>query len=558
MLSVPFNTKTASFQSSSQGLKSAPISFGANYVAIILDEVALEGLDGITMPMLKYRLENRDEFRPTLSDDFIFEVLLELMKKDQVSCYKLQDPRPFVKPYDRYESADDEGLVVESTEESIDSYPFEIVCENGVVGSCSTFTTRKAVKGLTATDIDESIVFVANQLEREKAVLGSLYDPSLPKMFTPVQWSLLERVGRSRNQGETTIGKQSLKQTNISARDLFYHRKVMLKFGLITKQPFALISNNTAKPNAKGLLFHLPRFYAERRAKWQVMLYNLLLFLKTKPNGIATYEEIQEAMGSDYVGHKKFFKHPEVGLVIKVNLHVSYSALYPDSNPKSWTSKNGQERKVRVVQLIDVNINPEDVWVDKTEEMDLEDMDDDAYEESVSNLPKWTPNRTIIFRAYEILDEAGPQGISGTDFRKQFGVSKLSARSIIKYLERRGAVDTYLKESGKQKMSMLVAPRFKNKTALKQNVPKNFRSYHKESPGAKHILTERQLSRIHSIMEMVTDAEVVDDPSKIYRYVCNKEVEEGIGVRMDRKSFKRLLERLGKEGKLKIVKVSVE
>ena len=54
-------------QSITKGFSSCPTPLATNYSAITLQEVALEGLDGITKSMLKYRLETRQHgFQPNL------------------------------------------------------------------------------------------------------------------------------------------------------------------------------------------------------------------------------------------------------------------------------------------------------------------------------------------------------------------------------------------------------------------------------------------------------------------------------------------------------------
>lgn len=60
-------------------------------------QVALEGLDGITIPVLKYRLKKREDFTnfgPELTTEFLIGVLKELISNDVVEAYKLPEPRP--------------------------------------------------------------------------------------------------------------------------------------------------------------------------------------------------------------------------------------------------------------------------------------------------------------------------------------------------------------------------------------------------------------------------------------------------------------------------------
>ena len=116
-------------------------------------------------------------------------------------------------------------------------YPLNVIDKDDTKGSCSAFDTRKPLLSIKESEFDDTIVFVASQVEREKVVMGSNYDPILAKKLIPIQWVILERIGRSRFHGVTTTGQESLQNfAKINAKDLFYHRKVMLRHGLVTKQ----------------------------------------------------------------------------------------------------------------------------------------------------------------------------------------------------------------------------------------------------------------------------------------------------------------------------------
>ena len=85
-------------------------------------------------------------------------------------------------------------------------------------------------------------------------------------MYIELHPSIVERIGRARHLGEVSHGKLSLQSMGKNAKDMFYHRKVLIKYGLIRKQKYYLKSNKV-KQNFFGSLFHLPRFYVERRSK---------------------------------------------------------------------------------------------------------------------------------------------------------------------------------------------------------------------------------------------------------------------------------------------------
>ena len=81
------------------------------------------------------------------------------------------------------------------------------------------------------------MVVVASQLLRGRALLGGQEcGPLTLQSITPMQWCILERIGRSRELGEVTQGKRSLQFTKENPKTLFYHRKDLIKKGLLRKQ----------------------------------------------------------------------------------------------------------------------------------------------------------------------------------------------------------------------------------------------------------------------------------------------------------------------------------
>ena len=87
-------------------------------------------------------------------------------------------------------------------------------------------------------------------------------------MYIEFHPSIVERIGRARHLGEVSHGKLSLQSMGKNAKDMFYHRKVLIKYGLIRKQKYYLKSGAKTQ-NFFASLFHLPRFYAERISKVQ-------------------------------------------------------------------------------------------------------------------------------------------------------------------------------------------------------------------------------------------------------------------------------------------------
>ena len=160
MLHFLQNADKLSIQSSLTNVKSAGPPLNRNYVAVILDEVALEGLDGITIPMLKYRLSKRSGSGcGTFNSDFLLDILKELIQKAKVQAFILPSPRPFRQPVNMADLIDAEGVLQDPEGDVPDSYPFLVVSDDkeGVMGSCSTFYDRKLVANLDQVHDEDSI-----------------------------------------------------------------------------------------------------------------------------------------------------------------------------------------------------------------------------------------------------------------------------------------------------------------------------------------------------------------------------------------------------------------
>lgn len=136
-----------------------------NYVESVLDEIALEGLDGITAEALKIRLQDRhkngidggtgpgggkDLFRSEVDSvdmDFIFQIVLARCRRNgDLRFFRLSQKRPDLIVYDRYQNVDpDLGMVLEPNEKTlpVDPYPYFLVDDTPVGKSKSSSATKQ-------------------------------------------------------------------------------------------------------------------------------------------------------------------------------------------------------------------------------------------------------------------------------------------------------------------------------------------------------------------------------------------------------------------------------
>ena len=201
MLHFLQNPDKPPIQSSLTNVRSTGPPISRNYVATILDEVALEGLDGITITMLHYRLKQRDL---TFKSEFLLKVLQNFILQNKVQAFILPSPRPFSKPFTMADFLDAEGTLIDPEEDLPEPYPFCVVEKEDVFGSCSTYHERQLVTELESIEDEDSVVFVASQEEREKALYGTNYDPLISRfaIMNSTTYAILERIGRAREQGK--------------------------------------------------------------------------------------------------------------------------------------------------------------------------------------------------------------------------------------------------------------------------------------------------------------------------------------------------------------------
>ena len=484
-----------------------------DYTLAIFDEVALEGLDGITMQALSLRLNSRDDFEIPLDTqpqmDWLFSVLLERARHSygqDLMFYRLPKPRIPLVVYNRYDHMDGElGVVIEPETLPADPCPFKLVEDNtkGIKGSCCDYKTREDVtsdllngKGIgdlggykslrdvskyicgdkvpsSNEDVDDDnlnrLVVVASQRLRNQAILGKYYDPLLFEELSGLQWAILERIGRARYLGEATQGKGSLSNiTKIPPKTLFYHMKDAMRMGLICKQH---IYQKIRGMNAHGNVFSLPRFYVQRKSKSMLLTYNVIKLLKTKPNMMALYPEVMEALNLTQQSIKKLYKHTHFRSNIRSDVRVPHRFLYPEAEEHEWKTKgHGEERQYRVMELINKDMDPEDFWLqdrkDENEEssVGIDDDEDDKLDGPLRTVPydksRIVLERSMAWQAYRLLKDAGTAGLTQSELGMKMGVPKLEARSIYRYLQRSGVTIQYTLDQGRQRSYKLVSKEY--------------------------------------------------------------------------------------------------
>uniref|UniRef100_A0A3Q3C865 Uncharacterized protein n=1 Tax=Haplochromis burtoni TaxID=8153 RepID=A0A3Q3C865_HAPBU len=281
-------------------------------LSIVVDEVALEGLDGITIPTLWIRLEDRQPGFPLKLDDCTKELIWKsLVINSDLLFYELPEERDDVVLTDRFKDIDAEtGIEVTDsfTDTPKDIYPIDVVPENkdGIQGSCAFFKTRKDVTKQVRSkspltplvSLSEALerygrklVVVASQCLRYRALIGSESDPDV-KLGSD-SYCVLERVGRARWQGELQRDLHG-GSFRVDARKFHYFRKSLVRYQLVTMQSY--VRRMKTGQQQHSILLLLKRFHVNRRTKYDILMEVTSNFLQQCPNQFSTVIMLREQL----------------------------------------------------------------------------------------------------------------------------------------------------------------------------------------------------------------------------------------------------------------------
>ncbi|XP_076636938.1 general transcription factor 3C polypeptide 1 [Colletes latitarsis] len=507
-----------------------------NLVDLTIDEVALEGLDGITLEALWSRLAQRLHNPLPFSKPFMIQIWSICVQIREFGFFKLQTAREPLVIYDRYEFVDpDLGIILEPDNVPPDIYPHCPVHDitKGIIGSCSAYYTRKEIteiaRNLSLDEITEKygnkLVIVASQSARNYALMGVEVSPTLE--LNVIQYCFLERVGRSRYHGEITQGKLSLNALKEDPKSLFYHRKLLLRHKLITKQ---IHHQKSGSHSCNGSLLHLPRFFIERKPKAIFLAEEVIKILKSKPNCVAEYDEIKRKLQIENA-IRKLFKTSFFQKVVKTDIRVPYRTLYPNAKPTEWQQKNDptKEKKIKVVQLLHPNIDIIEAWT-----KDDAQEEDELHELNISSHKYGIP---YLKQANIVIEASGSEGVCQGSLAKVMGLTKLQSRTILRNIVKRDIVATYMNDIGRQRLTKYVSKRLEEDSKLSKQFQEEM---HKIKELTKQIVTENDGLQKSMTAKQEKESTVIKDQEKNVQVTKSNVTSEGTEnncVRMEEASI---------------------
>ncbi|XP_014245478.1 general transcription factor 3C polypeptide 1 isoform X2 [Cimex lectularius] len=431
-----------------------------NFVAALLEEIALEGLDGITIEALWLRIDDRSSFPIKPIEDCTKVYLWNFIRRlANVEFYELPVPRSPLVIFHRLDHVDSAGNYYEPENIPPCPYPHKPVIYNGIKGSCSTFHERiditSSVRKMSYSEVianwGEKLVIVADQCTRKQVLSIPELNPLVE--LTDLQYCVLERIGRSRYSGEITQGKYGLQVITEDPKMLFYYRKFLYKHKLITKQVFHL---KLGKHNCTGSLLHIPKFSSKVKSKQKSDVEKLFEYLKQQPGNFALYKTMLQHFDAKLDIKKILQKYPKV---FQSKL-VSYRTIYPKAPMYEWKMKSGvAEKSLRILKLMNPNEN-----------FDGEEEDEDDDENGLLDTSFRRLDRSMIRQCYSFVEQAGPRGLTQVSIGSLLAAPSLQARCLCKYLLKRNICGTAMIDLGRQRINHFYSKKFDSSKYMMKNV----------------------------------------------------------------------------------------
>ncbi|XP_068276390.1 general transcription factor 3C polypeptide 1 isoform X2 [Nyctibius grandis] len=435
----------------------------------LLDEVALEGLDGITVGALWARLGARTPPFPLPLEPATQQLLwAALSAQPGVSFYLLPRARPPLCLHDRYEEIDLETGILETKRDPVpsdDIYPVHMILDNkdGIQGSCQYFKERVDITDqIRRKDLQpcytyteavekwgEKLVIVASQDHRYRALIGWEGDPDLK--LPDFSYCILERLGRARWQGELQRDLHS-GAFKVDAGKLHYHRKVLDRNGLITMQSNVIRLPSGAQQHS--ILLLLTRFHVDRRSKYDILMEKLSSMLSARSNQMETLANLKEELGLCERTFKRLYQYTMNAGLAKI-ISIPLQDIHPNGGP--CKTKKGTDVMVRCLKLL------------KEFRKKMEDYNDDDEEEIITKAVQPVDivcERDMLTQAYALIESRGTKGISQAEVRLAMNVGKLEARMLCRLLERYKAVKGFMEDEGRQRTTKYISYIFAEESDL--------------------------------------------------------------------------------------------
>lgn len=410
-----------------------------NGVSVCLEEIALEGLDGISISTLWRRIDSATIALSSTVDKSFKEFLWRCISSCQdIEAYLLEKPRAEIN-----DLGDDSEV-----------YPYHCINEAGVRGSCATYKTRSLldvsnISLYTAVErYGNRLVLVASQLLRNKVLLGPEFDISVK--IPESSYCLLEMIGRARKLGRlhSSLGLQA----KLDSRSLFAQVKTLLKLKLITKQSVT----TPAKRNCPTSIIYLTRYHTEH--SYDSMQFKISQALSQAPGccmplqrlclqlekGKEIVEEIVEQLSKS--GHVQYLNKDCKSDTAEKSSNITSDG---ESSRKSYdTQELLESRDNKIIKFVH---HFYDLLLEDENEYEDEEWMQPEKQELSMTIPAEVP---VMHAIYDFVASKGSNGASLTQCCQELSFPFFSMRKILKNMECLQVLFCKFKDVGNTKMNM--------------------------------------------------------------------------------------------------------
>ncbi|ROJ26351.1 General transcription factor 3C polypeptide 1 [Anabarilius grahami] len=407
----------------------------------VLDEVALEGLEGISIQTLWLRLRSRQpEFGlnlDPLSQQFIWSCLI---RTEEIRFYLLPESRGTVALHDRFVEVDRNTGIHEMRQvEPQDVYPVRVLTDDpsGLQGSCLFFSERVDVSEQVRAPLPleevqtrwgERLVMVASAELRYRALIGPEGNPELK--LPDLCYCILERLGRARWQGELQRDLHT-RVFRMDAGKMHYLRRKLDRNGLITLQ-----------------------------SHYDILMESTSNLLSELPDKTGVIMKIREQLRVSERTFKRVYQYMTAAKMVTL-IKLPLKEFDPNGGP--FKTMRGTDVYVRCLKLLKPYGQKD---VEEEEDDENNDEDGDApVKRNVLAEPRII-ERDVLTQAYDIVVSTGTRGISQSALRGKLNVGKLEGRMICRLLERIDMIKGFMEDEGRQRTTKYISKLFVEQSKL--------------------------------------------------------------------------------------------
>ncbi|KHJ45197.1 hypothetical protein D918_04501 [Trichuris suis] len=512
----------------------------AHMVAICFDEVALEGLEGITLNSLWVRLLTRPGFE-VHADGSLKQLLWSAIRRQKhLQFFALDTAR------------------VPLTKRKIDedTFPAAIVKDQpGIYGSCSDFRTRKDVTktlrlgakyenySTVAEEFDDRLVVVASQEWRTKAIIGPAISVQVFLRtcihMLPVHYAMLERIARSRHHGVKTCGDASLhKVFNVRAKDVFYLVERYVRMGVLYKRSCEMSVDGIGL--RVGAFICLQRFSPKNMHDTPEMRH-LLDHLRSMPD--------KRCSKSDLIKELKLGKWALERAILRLQHRVKVHTEV------QYTRKGNPLKKPRIprdqMEIVCLNEKAARRVVDqKKHKKQRRNSEEISSSDEKPNWPQCNYYRALDCRIIQTVRSSGNEGITLKEINRYLRISRKVLARRLRRFEKDGYVRALMFTAGRVRMWKYYDPKAEPPSAeLYEQLYKKTSVDFNSLPNFS--LTDRSCKRLMAIIDFVNERRVVTN-FETGQMIREREKQEGYDYCIDKNATATLLRTLVSQ---KLVKV---